>query len=632
MIDWKETILTGGTKEFIDSINPKLDSKISIKIKLYKENPVKNIFIRIAPNGEQIFLNMNKTIFNSFFQYYEISFQIVTKITNYRFGIVTEDNLFWFNSKFKLFKATPPDIYDFKIIAEFENPDWVKESIFYQIFPDRFFDGNQTNNVKNEEYSLHGKKANAREWDDEQTTEHEYPNLDFFGGDLAGIMQKIPYLKQLGISSLYLNPIFHAPSNHKYDILDYKKIDPYFGSNKEFADLVKELHKNGIKIILDGIFNHTGEGHRWFNKLNLFKEKIGAYNSKDSPYFDFYTFVTWPEEYISWMGHKSLPKLNYRSERLRQEMYKNSDSVMKFWLDEPYNIDGWRIDVANMLARQDESQLQNEIWKEIRKEIKNFKKNSYLLGEHFFDGSGLLDGEKLDAIMNYQGFNFPLLKWLIKEDLAYILENNETIKQNLPVSFTVSDFKEQLENFRALLPFQLQLLNFNLLSSHDVPRFLTRIKKDQFHNIEQYKLALIFLFTYIGVPCIYYGDETGMEGSYDPDNRRPMNWKENTWNQEIYQFYKKMIEYRNIRKEIQNGLYIELYAQDEIYSYSRIDEKVSIILLNNNQKNISNIFIPLWRIGLINTQLKDYLTDKIYIISNGSLTLHLKPFECLILS
>ena len=628
MIDWKETILTGGTDEFINPANPKLGSQVSVAIKIHKNNPIDYLFIRIAPNGEEINLEMKKSFEDDFFSHYQVSFPVITKITTYRFGIVTPDEFFWFNNELKLTRSTSSYNHDFKLIADFDDPAWIKESIFYQIFPDRFFDGDPTNNVKTGEYSWHGKLSVARDWNDTERLGGDYPSIDFYGGDLEGIRQKISYFKEQGISSLNLNPIFHAPSNHKYDIIDYKTIDKHFGSNEEFSRLVAELHEQGIRIILDGVFNHTGEGHIWFNKLNVFENQNGAFNSPDSPYSDFYIFENWPDNYISWMGYKSLPKLNYKSEKLRHEMYKKEDSVIKYWLSKPFNIDGWRIDVANMLGRQDESQLHSEIWEEIRTETKKCKPDAYLMGEHFFDGTPLLDGKKLDAVMNYQGFSFPLIKWLTKKEIVYISTPTKKNRNFTPIKFEVQDFTNQLENFRSLLPFQLQLLSFNLLGSHDVPRFLTRLEG----NVQLYKIAIIFLLTYIGVPSIYYGDEIGMQGSFDPDNRKPMIWNKEKWNNEILQFYKSMIKLRNTKEELKKGLIKNLYSEDEVYCFARVLDKAFTIIVLNNNKNTCNISLPVWKIGILNKRLNNYFENQEIIVTNGFLKLHLQNYECAVLT
>lgn len=628
MIKWKETVITSGNEDFIHPNNPTLGSKVSIKLKVYKENPIESVILRTSPNGEQINIIMDKSDSDEFYQSFVSTITITTLLTIYRFAIITKDDFYWFNAKQKLTRTTPSDIYDFKIIANIGNTEWIKKSVFYQIFPDRFCDGDPTNNVKTGEYTWHGQTSRAREWDDSVLDTKDYKSLDFYGGDLAGIKNKIPYFKEFGINSLYLNPIFQAPSNHKYDIVDYKKIDPHFGSNDEFASLVEELHENGIRIILDGVFNHTGEGHKWFNKLGIFEKDDGAFNRRDSPYHDFYTFYDWPENYEAWFGYKSLPKLNYNSEKLRSEVYKNENSVLKYWLGDPYNVDGWRFDVANMIARQDETQLHSEIWEEVRKEVKDFKSSAYIIGESFYDGTPLLDGKKLDGIMNYQGFNFPLLKWLTKKELTYIRTPLGIKRKWGKTNFTVKDFKKQLNRFRILIPFQLQLLNFNLLSSHDIPRFYTRISEHK----EQYKLAIIFLLTYIGVPSIYYGDEIGMKGSFDPDNRKPMIWDEKKWDNNLREFYKSLVNLRRNRIELQEGLYRELFAKHEIFAFARIEaNKFSLIILNNNKERI-NFSLPVWKIGLMNEKIINYFDNNEYTINNGFVDFELDNYECLVLS
>ena len=299
---------------------------------------------------------------------------------------------------------------------------------------------------------------------------------------------------------------------------------------------------------------------------------------------------------------------------------------MKFWLSEPYNIDVWRIDVANMLARQDKTQLHYEVWEQIRQEIKKTKPEAYLMGEHFFDGTNLLNGNMLDAVMNYQGFTFALLKWLNKKELIYFSTANGVEKKFRKINFSVRDFKQQLCEFRNLIPFQIQLLNFNLLSSHDIPRFLTCLE-----NVSLYNLAIVFLFTYIGVPCIYYGDEIGMEGGFDPDNRRPMIWNEEKWNRNILEFYKKMINLRNTRIELKYGIFKEILDGEEIFAYARLQgSSFTIIILNNNPER-KRIELPVWKIGIIDKTVQNYNNNETFSIKGGILTIEIKNYESIIL-
>ncbi|MHA1984191.1 MAG: alpha-amylase family glycosyl hydrolase [Candidatus Hodarchaeales archaeon] len=623
IVDWKETIFSESNSEFIHPIYALIGSSVTIKLRVYKKNPIKNIFVRITPFGEQIIYPMIKIIEEDFFSIFSGSIPIQEKVTNYRFLIETIEETFWYNSK-GIVKWNPQDIYDFKFIAEFDRPSWTSDAIFYQIFPDRFFDGNPSNNVKTDEYEVHGQSTKAMRWNESQNFDRSnYPSLEFYGGDIEGIKQKIPYLKNLGITALYLNPIFEAASNHKYDTINYKKIDPHFGTNKEFSNFVETLHENDMKIMLDAVINHTGEGHHWFNRLGWFES--GAYTSPEDPKRNYYIYFSEdPEHYESWLGHKSLPVLNFNNEEIKKEIYRNEDSVLKYWMKKPFNIDAWRFDVANMLARNRETQNYLEIWREIRNNLKDLRKDIYLIGEHFFDPSELLDGSTLDGIMNYKNFCSLIRQWLSTEISFRSYESTNMIGRKTIISkLTSLDVIEQFEEFFSLIPFQILELNFNLIGSHDLPRIFTILGRD----IELYKLAITLLFTFIGIPSIYYGDEIGLEGNSDPDCRRPMIWNKENWNKDINDFYKKIIKIRKSSTELQTGSLKLLYADNESFSFSRfIEDHITIICVNkaNEEKQIS---LPLWKIGINNSNFLDLFTDQSFLVLNGILNLTLEKVD-----
>ena len=627
-IDWQQTIHSDGSEEFVEPQNPKVGQKIKIRLRIYKDHPLTNIYLRCSPEGEEYNYLMHQIQKEDFFVYYEIELLIISKIFHYSFLLFSNNKEYFYNS-LGLQRFNPPNNDDFIIIADFENPTWVKSSIFYQIFPDRFYDGNSETNVKTNEYIYNGYPTIALPWGEKIGGYNSHGHIEFFGGDLEGIRCKIPYLKELGITAIYLNPIFEAPSNHKYDTMDYKKIDPHFGTNEEFVKLVQELHANNIKVILDGVFNHVGAAHYWFNKSGFFPKNIGAYNNPESKYKDFFIFHQYPDNYHSWLGIKSLPKLNYKSQGLRDEIYRNSDSVARFWLNAPYNIDGWRLDVANMVARQGDYQSNLEVWEEFRKYIKKDHPLAYIMGEHFFDATDLLDGNHLDAIMNYRGFYTPLRKWITQSDVIAVTENDNYVdRKNIPIQFHTQEMDAMLTKYRVKIPFQIQLLNYNLLDCHDLPRLYTIIKK----NFSKLKIALIFLFTYIGVPGIYYGDEIGLEGEGDPDCRRCMIWTEKEWNKDILTLYKKLIALRKYLSVLQEGSFKVLYLDENIYCFSRFLSKTIVITIMNNSDYSKLIEIPIWRIGSLNDLYYNFLDKTTIQSSHGVLNVSLKSFESMILT
>ena len=410
-------------------------------------------------------------------------------------------------------RHAPTDATDFAILANYQAPSWVQESVFYQIFPDRFFDADPSNNVYANEYTCHGKTVVARSWGERPRPHSESGASEFFGGDLQGITQQLPYLEDLGVSALYLTPIFTAPSNHKYDVADYFSVDKHFGGDGALVELRTALDARGMRLMLDIVPNHSGSTNDWF---------LDAQADLSSATADFYTFYNHPEAYEAWFGIKSLPKLNYRSERLRDYMYAGENAVMRYWLRPPFRIDGWRIDVANMLGRQDEVQLGHKIGRGMRRAVKAEKPDAYLIGEHFFDGTAHLQGDELDAVMNYQGFTFPVLQWLAHFDSAKVWRREWPDRSYISADVMAA----QWQAFLAVVPWQIALQQFNLLDSHDIPRILTHVGEDVARGL----IAVALLMTFPGVPCVYYGDEIGMVGASDPDNRRCMIWDESEWN------------------------------------------------------------------------------------------------------
>lgn len=342
---------------------------------------------------------------------------------------------------------------------------------------------------------------------------------DFHGGNLKGIIDKLPYLSKIGVSIIYLSPIFESSSNHKYNTGDYKKIDPMFGDEEILKELIEKANKKGINIILDGVFSHTGADSKYFNKFGNYDE-VGAYQSKDSKYSSWYTFNDFPDDYKCWWGVKDLPNVNELNKSYMDYIIYDEDSVINKWTD--MGIKGWRLDVAD--------ELPTEFIKEIRKELKKNDAESVLVGEVWEDASNkitynerrnYLVGNQLDSVMGYP-FRDNIVSFL-KGNITSKELNNKfmTIKENYPK-----------ESFKA---------NLNLISSHDVARIKTELHYDE----AMVKLAVATQMTFEGVPYIYYGDEAGLCGGTDPDNRKTYPWKNE--DEDMIEFYKEAI---NTRKNI----------------------------------------------------------------------------------
>lgn len=521
------------------------DTYLTLRLRVHSSLNASKVFVRSAPEGEELANEahlldtetaekLNGAPIHKDWLWWEAVVPVCVPHFSYRFYILTPQGNYNVNAK-GVVRYTPLDRDDFKFNLFHNPPEWVKDAIFYQIFPDRFYCGDPSTNVKEGEYTLAGEKVSVASWDDPEGVNRG--NGVFYGGDIPGIIEKLPYIEDLGANAIYLNPIFKAPSNHKYDVADYKSIDPHLGGEEALKRLRAETRAKNMHLVLDIVPNHCGECHYWFLKARADKD------SKEYNYFTFYDDDI--DNYEMWLGVRTLPRLNYRCADLRQEMYEGQDSIMRYWLREPYAIDGWRLDVANMLARQNFSQLAHDVGRGMRHAVKEENPQAWLLAENFFDFTEYQQGDEFDAAMNYRAFTFPLMQWMVGRDFEGFKGTLRGDTGFLPTE----DFIEQLQNFRAAIPESTSLNMFNMLDSHDVPRAKTMA----YGRVDKLKAMLAFMFAYQGAPCIYYGDEIGMEGGKDPDCRRPMIWDESQWDKELREYVKKLCSLRKKISALRHG-------------------------------------------------------------------------------
>ena len=477
---------------------------------------------------------------------------------------------------------------------DFKTPDWVKDGVFYQILTDRFCNGNHRIDPdfsewyyqKENKLSPAAREGKFRFIDDwyniKVLKEDENRHYLFYGGDLEGVQQKIDYLKDLGITIIYFNPLVQAASNHKYEAYDYLKIDPHFGTNAEFIQLVKKLHQNGIRVIVDFAFNHVGVG--FFAFQDCLKK------GKNSKYYHWFDWHKWPipeditedfdanEYYQCWWGHSIMPDLNFDLDRQHPEenYIKDQDEaninndvvnyildVADFWLTE-FDIDGFRLDIPN--------EVPFWFWKLFRKKVRSIKPDTYLIGEIWHNAVEWVNNEYFDAVMNYKYFKDPVYEFFIENSSA-------------------EDFAQTIETGLHKYPVQASEVMMNLLDSHDTFRFLESAKG----NITKLKLAVLFQMTFVGVPHIFYGDEIAMIGGHDPDNRRPFNWEYSKNKQaiELHNWYKKLIEIRKDNISLRRGIFEFISAKDNVIIYKRTLEEIELIIIINNNSKVKKLDFPL---------------------------------------
>jgi alpha-glucosidase len=564
---------------------------LRVKVRLPVSIKLESAYVRSEPDNEEYLSPMQLVSKDKTWQLWQGMLKLDTahEVTLYTFKFITPQAQYWL-SEIGISHYFPERDVHYRYNPHYKAANWVWSQVFYQIFPERFADGNPQNNVKDGEYLYEGKPVVAKTWG--ELPDRKQGPREFYGGDLEGVRQRLDYLQDLGVTALYLNPIFTSPSSHKYDTVDYDSVDQHFGGNEAFAELCKELRHRKMRLILDAVVNHTSERHPWFDRYGEYE--AGAYQSKDSDTRGFYLFQSDdPESYVGWYNVKTLPVLDFSNQELQRRVYQNKDSILRKWMQEPYNIDGWRFDVIHMLGEGAGARNNHVYARAFKQALREENPEAYMLGEHFFEASKWLQGDQEDGAMNYYGFARPLNEFLSGFDF-----------RNHPVSINARDLDAMWQRARVKIPFALQLSQFNLLGSHDTPRVLTVLKGD----IDLLKIAITALFTYIGVPCVYYGDEVGLAGGEDPDCRRTFPWDEALWNKDVRDYYKKLIHLRKTSNILQEGAFLSLYAKGDVYAYARVLNSEAMITVLNRGPSMS-VELPVWKLGA-ETSLRLELGEK----------------------
>ena len=542
------------------------------------------------------------------------------------------------------------EMYSFGIVPGFHTPDWAKGAVMYQIYVDRFCNGDPSNDVQTGEYSyIREHVAKVEDW-------YRPPqNMDvrnFYGGDLQGIIDKLDYLKDLGIQVIYMNPIFVSPSNHKYDCQDYDNVDPHFGkivseepgqlypgdqdnrravryisrvsrkenleaSNQVFIRLVEEAHKRGMKVILDGVFNHCGSFNKWMDRERIYENQpgypLGAFISKDSPYHSYFKFLnehSWPynEFYDGWWGHDTLPKLNYEES---QELTEDILRVARKWVSPPYNADGWRLDVAADLGHSPE--FNHSFWKKFRQAVKEANPDALILAEHYGEARPWLQGDQWDTVMNYDAFMEPV-SWF----LTGMEKHSDSYRQDLLGNS--DSFFDAMRYHQASFFAPSLHTAMNELDNHDHSRFLTRTnhRVGRLENSETraasegikksvLREAAVIQMTWPGAPTLYYGDEAGVCGFTDPDSRRTYPWGRE--DQELIRFYKEIIHLHRRYSVLAKGSLKALLQDYNILAYGRFDRTTRIVVAVNNRSEAVEVEIPVWETGMDRRLKEETMTE-----------------------
>ncbi|MDY0276823.1 MAG: alpha-glycosidase [Acholeplasma sp.] len=528
---------------------------------------------------------MNKRYQTSVFDYYFLEIKPQDYRVKYAFILEDFDGAkYFYGSKKMITLETIDNSLDLQNLFNYpyinhedlaKTPSWVKDTVWYQIFPDRFY---------TEKSLLPWGKLPVR-------------NNEIYGGNIQGIIDKIPYLSDLGITGIYFTPIFEAKTAHKYDTIDYYKIDPSFGTNADFKKLVKIAHKHNIKVMLDGVFNHSGYLHPYF--LDVVKNGENSIY-KDCFYIDRFPVVNFPLTETGEPKINGSYSLNFRTFAYTPHMPKwNTDNpltkkhllgVIKYWIKN-YNIDGWRLDVSN--------EVSHDFLREIKKASRKANPNTFILGENWDQSLAWLQGDQLDSVMNYD-LSYPIWQYF-----EHIINTNE--------------FIDIINTYLALTPKHAMENMFNLLDCHDTIRILRRLND----NVDRTKLAYLFMFLSAGAPNIYYGGEIGLTGDNDPDNRRCMIWDSSQQNMDLYNFIKRLISLRSSYQAFKESDYQFVQTGNDLLVFTKESANETVLCVINNSENTKDFEIP--------SVLKGNYIDLFNNNSSSYDKIHLEPYKFILL-
>lgn len=602
---WTRAVHHDGSEAYVSNPYPQIGDTVSISIRVPVTAPLSGVYCRLLEDGEFRHLDMKLKSTTGAYNLWVLDWKVEQPRIEYSFKLVSAEGAFYYSTQ-GASRADHPVFYDFLILANYQAPHWVRDAVFYQIFPDRFHNGDPSNDVQDGEWEREGAPTRKLAWGDEPIPWTISRSVDFAGGDLQGITQKLDYIKSLGVTALYLTPIFTARSNHRYDATTFDEIDPHVGGDEGLVELRTALDEHSMKLVLDITPNHVGVTHNWF---------VAAKADPTSAVAEYFVYNEKDRAFETWLGVASLIKLNYNSQKLRDEMYRKRESAIRRWLAEPYRIDGWRLDVANMVGNLREAQLDHEVWADMRPYVKHDNPEAYLLGEFFQDGTPHTQGTELDAAMNYQGFNTPTRRWLGGHDLGIADEK----AWGDPTPLPTEAWTEQCKRFMGAVPYVIALQQFNQLGSHDTTRILDVTRGDK----ALVNLGTALLMTYPGVPCLYYGDEIGMDGGKDPFNRRCMPWDENAWDHNMLAHARHWAHLRTSQDALKHGGYQVLHAEGDTLAFLRHSKEQRLVFVGNRGE-AGTLTVEVWAGGFANG---DTLTDldggATYSIQDGKITLEL---------
>ncbi|HEY0889539.1 MAG TPA: glycoside hydrolase family 13 protein [Nocardioides sp.] len=552
-----------GSPLYLPVEDPELGSTVPVRVRTHGTRPVARMWVRTTFDAEPTYHEMVSTGSTSGTTgstsgttsstdehgstWWEGGLPVRNPVTHYRFLLEHPDgSQTWLTAAGE--KAhDPSDTFDFRVVAYPPAPAWARDGVVYQIFPDRFARSAQAHERETPAWAV------PAEWDDTVVFEGTDPRtpLQFYGGDLDGIVDHLDHLDEVGVDIVYTTPVFPGESNHRYNASTFDHVDPLLGGDEAYARLSGAVHERGWRLLGDLTSNHTGDTHEWFQQAREGGE------TRDWYYFH----GAQSDQYETWMGHHTLPKLNHANEDLRRVMIEGPDSVVGRWLRPPYDVDGWRIDVANMTGRLGPIDVNHETARIIRTTAAEQRHDTFVVGEHNHDASGDIDGDGWHGTMNYSGFSWPVWSWLRAEQTDARAFGRPVQVPRRPGGLV----RESFDEWRARYGWRATSQSWNILSSHDSARIRTIVVDPAAHRV-----AAGLQFTLPGVPMLFAGDEIGLEGVNGEDSRRPMPWhRRDAWDQTTLTTYGALAALRRAHVALRRGGLRWAHVDDDTLVYLR---------------------------------------------------------------
>lgn len=551
-----------GSALYVAPGTPALGDVVPVRVRVPADRPVDSVWVRVLRDGEPVMVPARADGGGDDERWFAADVTVHNPVTGYRFLLDEPGGPRWLNGA-GVHARDVTDAADFRLSVHPPAPSWTSNAVVYQVFPDRFaraggYDGPPAGGPA---------WAEPMAWDVPPEATGRSTGRQLYGGDLRGLAQRLDHLERLGVDTVYLTPVFPARSVHRYDATSFDHVDPLLGGDEALADLSRAVHERGMRLVGDLTTNHTGAGHDWFE---------AARQDRSAPEASLYYWTDSEPGYVGWLGHPSLPKLNYGADSTFDRMVSGPGSVTARWLREPYALDGWRVDVANMTGRHGSDDLTHRVAREMRATMSAVNRETVLVAEHFHDAGEDLRAGGWQAAMNYAGFATPVGGWLLDPAAGLTMPGIPVPRASRRGRAMVATMREVL----AGVPWSVAAHQWNLLGSHDTPRIRTLAA-----SAAAVEVAAGLLFTYPGTPMVFAGDEGGLTGSTGEGARVPMPWADidgggSRWDRGTFDVYRRLIEVRRASRPLREGGLRWAVVHDDAVAFLRetADERVLVLL------------------------------------------------------